>query len=361
MTTRRIISHRTCFLMGIYLFWLCAAGVGYAHADDKFLANSAGSAPVSSNNSADVVSDSVANKLANHGNLVNSGGISAETRENQPGSDAGINDTVDRAGNANSASGTAKGSHANNPGAVKDIENQPVGNRVLNGGRVGIGRAGKKKGGRGSNNGGYGTPGVPSVWQVILALSVVLVLIVAVSYIFRRYLVGMRQGSGGGVIEILAHSALTPKQSLSLVKLGDRILLLGISPGHIARLDVIDNPDEVAIILGRIEENSAQSISGTFKKLFHRESLNYELDDDALFDTLDANDDVYSDVDDDITGGLGRDDRVHNDGRNNGKLVGGMGDEQLSEREKLLRDSSGELNGLLNKVKAMTRMGFRGR
>ncbi|MDY6913677.1 MAG: flagellar biosynthetic protein FliO [Planctomycetota bacterium] len=95
-----------------------------------------------------------------------------------------------------------------------------------------------------------GRDGGPAVWpwlQTVLALAVVIVLIFLARWLLRR--VGAVTGTGrsAGLIEVLARSSLSPRHQLFLVRLGQRLILVGAGPqGGLAALTEITDQAEVS-------------------------------------------------------------------------------------------------------------------
>ena len=116
----------------------------------------------------------------------------------------------------------------------------------------------------------------PSLFKAFTSLLVVLGLIVVFAYIFKRFALGSNRPGNSGAIEIIARTVVNPKQSLCLVKLGERLLLVGLSPNHIAALTNLDDPEEIVRIMGIVEQDSVHSVSNTFSRLFHREANIYD-------------------------------------------------------------------------------------
>ena len=112
-----------------------------------------------------------------------------------------------------------------------------------------------------------------SLTRAGIALVIVLALIIAVSLLLRRFNPAARSLARGGGIQVLLRTSIGAKQSLCLVKVTDRLLLLGLSPNHIAALDSIDDPEEVAHIIGAVESGKPNSITGAF-----RSTINNEID-----------------------------------------------------------------------------------
>ena len=124
--------------------------------------------------------------------------------------------------------------------------------------------------------------GSTSAWRPWLSLLVVLGLIGLCALLFRRLAFGGRAAHATPAVEILARSTVTPKHSVCLVKLGQRLLLVGISPNHMSSLLALDDPDEITHVMGQLEKRSPRSISNTFDRLFHRESGRYDFDENDL-------------------------------------------------------------------------------
>ncbi|MCF7958299.1 MAG: flagellar biosynthetic protein FliO [Phycisphaerae bacterium] len=156
----------------------------------------------------------------------------------------------------------------------------------------------------------------PSGWTLIVSLSLVLMLIVGLSWLYRRYMPGGKLGGHSGAIEVVARNAINPKQSLCLVKLGDRLLLVGLSPNHMASLERIDDPDEIGRIMGQVESQAAHSVSKSFQGIFHHEAREYDPEEEGL-------------------------------------------DSEDYGEARQWRDDGRELSRLLNKVKSLTKMRFR--
>lgn len=130
---------------------------------------------------------------------------------------------------------------------------------------------------------------LPSIARTLVSLLIVLALIVGITYFFKRFCLNKHHNAMPTGVEILARSSMNPKQSLCLVQLGNRLVLLGQSPNHISALQTIDDPDEITHIMGQLETKKTLSITNTFDKLFHREKELYETDENPVI-SLDIED-----------------------------------------------------------------------
>lgn len=116
-----------------------------------------------------------------------------------------------------------------------------------------------------------------AAWRLrdMLPLGVVLGLIVAVGIVFKRFLPGRRLLAGGGAIEVLARSVISSKQSMVLVRLGRRLLLVGVSPEQLNTLCIVEDPEQVAGLLGEVASHQPNSISEAFRRSFAEEAEQY--------------------------------------------------------------------------------------
>lgn len=78
--------------------------------------------------------------------------------------------------------------------------------------------------------------------QTALGLLAVVAVILALAWVLRR--IQQNQPRGGQVIEMLGARALGPRDRLVLVQVGREQILLGLSPGRITPLHVLQHPVE---------------------------------------------------------------------------------------------------------------------
>lgn len=82
--------------------------------------------------------------------------------------------------------------------------------------------------------------GSNSIMDVLLGLAFIIILIFFLAWAFKKF------GSGslglGGLIKVIAAMSLGGRDRIALISVGDKQLLLGISPGRIATLHVFEEP-----------------------------------------------------------------------------------------------------------------------
>lgn len=86
------------------------------------------------------------------------------------------------------------------------------------------------------------SPGVSSgsLLQVTLGLLAILVVIIGIAWLVRRY--GRFQSSSSGSLKILGGLFIGPKERVVLLQVGDTQLLVGVAPGRVQTLHVLNTP-----------------------------------------------------------------------------------------------------------------------
>ncbi|MBI9017111.1 MAG: FliO/MopB family protein [Phycisphaerae bacterium] len=124
-----------------------------------------------------------------------------------------------------------------------------------------------------------------STWKMMGSLILVIIVIFGIALAVRRFMPGGKVLGNITAVKVLSRTAIGPRQSLCLVRLGSRILLVGLSSGHMTTLQSIDDPDEISRIMGLIESESNSSITNSFGSLFSRESSQYDAEEDYQSET----------------------------------------------------------------------------
>jgi hypothetical protein len=75
-------------------------------------------------------------------------------------------------------------------------------------------------------------------------------------------------GRSSSVIRVLSRSVVAPKQQFLLLQVGKRIIVVGDCGTSMNRLSEITDPDEVASLIGQIDAVKPESISRAFGQLF---------------------------------------------------------------------------------------------
>ena len=106
---------------------------------------------------------------------------------------------------------------------------------------------------------------LPSDWEGLLrtagALVLVVGLLLAARWWLRRKQLAMTPGVGSIALGVLARATLAPRQELCLVRLGNRLVLIGVSGSTISRLSEITDADEVERLMDSAQSKPASTLS----------------------------------------------------------------------------------------------------
>jgi flagellar biogenesis protein FliO len=109
----------------------------------------------------------------------------------------------------------------------------------------------------------------------MVPLVAVLALIGVAAVLLKRFMPGKTLLTGAGVLDVVARLSLSPKQTVVLVKMGKRLVLLGTSGDRITPLSEVTDPEQVAILLGEAASESTSSMTSAFAQSIKRESMAY--------------------------------------------------------------------------------------
>jgi flagellar protein FliO/FliZ len=111
--------------------------------------------------------------------------------------------------------------------------------------------------------------GIASLGQVTLALGLVLALIFVAAWLMRR-LRGFGK-SGTGALDIIADLPVGQKERAVLIRVGTQQVLIGVAPGRVTTLHVLDEPVSLAPPVGSVSgptgPGSTSMDRPTFKSL----------------------------------------------------------------------------------------------
>jgi len=92
----------------------------------------------------------------------------------------------------------------------------------------------------------------------VVSLVVVLGLIVGGAWLLRRLMPQVRRSGGSSPVHVLSTTYLSPKQSLSLVRCGQRMILIGVTAEHISPLAVMDDQSEISLLMSMLRDGKDQ-------------------------------------------------------------------------------------------------------
>jgi flagellar protein FliO/FliZ len=83
-------------------------------------------------------------------------------------------------------------------------------------------------------------PAIAGLLQVVLGLLVILLLIGGTAWVLRRFT--HLQSTAQGNMKILGGLPLGPRERVVLIQVGDKQLLVGVAPGRVQTLHVLEQP-----------------------------------------------------------------------------------------------------------------------
>lgn len=170
-------------------------------------------------------------------------------------------------GSATAAS-AASATSAATATAAEDVEQHLLGGKPSESHSAGAGL----KSGKPTGNGLMG---------FALPLAAVLALIAIIVWAVKKYLPNVRRLTGSTAMKVVARTHLSPRQSIAVVRLGRRLLVVGQTADSLTPLGVVEDPEEVSELLGEIESGKSTSAVGHFSKVFQKTNDEFAATDEA--------------------------------------------------------------------------------
>ena len=97
--------------------------------------------------------------------------------------------------------------------------------------------------------------------NVALSLGAVLGLIFVVYWLIRQMFPGVAAARSSSLVRVLSRSVLAPRQQVLLLQVGRRVIVVGDSGAQMSPLAQIEDPDEIAALVGQIESEKRPAAS----------------------------------------------------------------------------------------------------
>lgn len=112
-----------------------------------------------------------------------------------------------------------------------------------------------------------------SIWWTVGALTTVLIAAGITLPWLKRHIPGAVLPLPESAVQVLGRRPLEPRVSLQLVRIGTRVLVLGVGPDGARTLAEIDDPIEVDVLVGACKSNRAETSTGkSFQQFFERKA-----------------------------------------------------------------------------------------
>jgi len=106
--------------------------------------------------------------------------------------------------------------------------------------------------------------------RIVLYLAVLGCLLWGALHLTKRLLPGGRQLFASPGVEVLGRTHLDPRRYIALVRVGRRMLVVGVGPDEMAPLAEVTGEEEVAELLAVARPKTESGLS-LFQRLFHRQ------------------------------------------------------------------------------------------
>ena len=110
----------------------------------------------------------------------------------------------------------------------------------------------------------------PDLVRVGFALAAVLGLIFFLRWGSRRLMNAPSAARSSQAVQVLARTAMSPRQDVVLIQVGRRVLIVAEGNAQASALDRITDPDEVAALIGQVRAEKQAGAAGSFGSLFAR-------------------------------------------------------------------------------------------
>ncbi|MFN3166317.1 MAG: FliO/MopB family protein [Phycisphaeraceae bacterium] len=116
--------------------------------------------------------------------------------------------------------------------------------------------------------------------STLAALGIVLVLVFGLRWMLRRGGIVPTAAPQGSIVEVLSRTTVAPRSHVVLMRVGPRILVVNDSPNGMRTLATIEDPGEVAELLGAVDAARPTSMTKSFSGVMSRLSSGWSSDDD---------------------------------------------------------------------------------
>lgn len=110
---------------------------------------------------------------------------------------------------------------------------------------------------------------MPSIWPALLSVMGVCGLFCVALFLLKKYVPGHKQLFNHPAIEVLGRTHLDQKRFVSLLRVGKRVVVVGVSPDEMRALSEITDEAEVTEILDQARPKTEAGLS-LFQKLFKK-------------------------------------------------------------------------------------------
>jgi flagellar biogenesis protein FliO len=120
--------------------------------------------------------------------------------------------------------------------------------------------------------------------RVLGALAAVLGLIFLLRWCSRFLFTTAVGRRASRAVEVLARAPVSPKQQIMLIRVGRRVIVVGDSGAQMNSLCEVSDPDEVAALVGQLQDERLAPAARAFGAMFGRSRRPFESSDESATD-----------------------------------------------------------------------------
>lgn len=128
---------------------------------------------------------------------------------------------------------------------------------------------------------------LPSMWPGLLAVVVICGVFCVILYMVKKYLPGHRQLFSHPAMEVLGRTHLDQRRYVSLIRVGKRIVVVGVSPDEMRALSEITDEAEITGILEVARPKTEAGLT-IFQRMFQRQVVDSEAKENQAMATAKA-------------------------------------------------------------------------
>jgi flagellar biogenesis protein FliO len=129
-------------------------------------------------------------------------------------------------------------------------------------------------------------------FRVIAALALVIVVIFLLRWIAQQFFGLPSARKSSRAVQVLGRSIISPKQQVLLLQVGKRVIVVGDCGGQMNALAQITDPDEIAELSGKVQEDKAASTTKSFGNIFGKAQTKFDEAEEAPKQMSTSSDDV---------------------------------------------------------------------
>jgi flagellar biogenesis protein FliO len=115
------------------------------------------------------------------------------------------------------------------------------------------------------------SPAASSPWTTFGLLAVMIVAVLAIARLWKKHGPLSTTALPPEAVELLGRKMIDQRNTIQLVRIGSRIVVIGVSPQGLSTLAEIEDPIEVDLLAGLCQKRGGETKSQSFRTLFNKQ------------------------------------------------------------------------------------------